>query len=300
VNIWTIHVLVYLVSVLIGTTALGANLALYAVDRKTFHKYSLLVLAAMETALVSVFLLIFFAVTRQTSPVLFGAVRLLMLCGLSALLFLVPVFFFFVLGIPLNRWRFGFAAAAAAFLGAGVFLLLRSAASPLDSPAAAALDIISFAAPNAMSVACAITTFARISAVRDVFLKSTFLLINIVLLLYVPVAALEKFLLKTSFAFAIHVAIFTLLFIVPTLMRSRSIRMFDEDKRSDQFASRYRMTTREKEVALLLKEGLSSGEIAARLFISYKTVETHIYSIYRKAGIRNRVQLLNRIASPAI
>lgn len=51
----------------------------------------------------------------------------------------------------------------------------------------------------------------------------------------------------------------------------------------------------EKELQILhhLVGGLSNKEIANRLDISDGTVKTHIYNIFRKIGVRNRVQAVN-------
>jgi DNA-binding NarL/FixJ family response regulator len=38
-------------------------------------------------------------------------------------------------------------------------------------------------------------------------------------------------------------------------------------------------------------QGMSNKEIAADLFLSPKTVEHHLSSVYRKRGLRSRVQL---------
>ena len=38
-------------------------------------------------------------------------------------------------------------------------------------------------------------------------------------------------------------------------------------------------------------QGLSNREIAAALFLSPKTVEHHLSTVYRKKGLRSRVQL---------
>jgi DNA-binding NarL/FixJ family response regulator len=50
------------------------------------------------------------------------------------------------------------------------------------------------------------------------------------------------------------------------------------------------LTRREREVLRLLVEGLRSEEIAGRLFISRKTVGTHIEHILRKLGVRSQAQ----------
>jgi DNA-binding NarL/FixJ family response regulator len=53
-----------------------------------------------------------------------------------------------------------------------------------------------------------------------------------------------------------------------------------------------RLTPRESEVLVLLKEGLSVGQVARRLYMSESTVKTHIAKIYDKLGATNRAQAL--------
>jgi DNA-binding CsgD family transcriptional regulator len=48
------------------------------------------------------------------------------------------------------------------------------------------------------------------------------------------------------------------------------------------------LTAREVEVLGLLTQGLSTTEIARRLFISPKTVRNHLEHVYLKAGVSNR------------
>jgi DNA-binding NarL/FixJ family response regulator len=54
------------------------------------------------------------------------------------------------------------------------------------------------------------------------------------------------------------------------------------------------LTKREREVLSLLAEGMQSGEIAFRLFISPKTVATHIQRILTKLGVHSRAEAVAR------
>ncbi|MFD2684341.1 AAA family ATPase [Streptomyces phyllanthi] len=51
------------------------------------------------------------------------------------------------------------------------------------------------------------------------------------------------------------------------------------------------LTTREREIAELVAEGLSNQAIAAKLYISHRTVETHLSAIYRKTSVSSRSAL---------
>ena len=48
---------------------------------------------------------------------------------------------------------------------------------------------------------------------------------------------------------------------------------------------------READVARLIAEGLSNKQIAARLFISRRTVDSHVRSILNKLGFNSRAQV---------
>lgn len=51
-------------------------------------------------------------------------------------------------------------------------------------------------------------------------------------------------------------------------------------------------TVREREIAELVGQGMTNQQIAARLRLSVKTVETHLGKIFRKAGVTNRSGLV--------
>ncbi len=56
------------------------------------------------------------------------------------------------------------------------------------------------------------------------------------------------------------------------------------------------LTPAERDVVRLVCDGLANKDIAARLFISPRTVQTHLTHIYTKLGISSRVQLVQEAA----
>jgi DNA-binding CsgD family transcriptional regulator len=57
-----------------------------------------------------------------------------------------------------------------------------------------------------------------------------------------------------------------------------------------------RLSSREREVAALVADGLTNGDIGDRLAVSKKTVEKHLASIFDKLGLRSRAQLAALLA----
>lgn len=56
-----------------------------------------------------------------------------------------------------------------------------------------------------------------------------------------------------------------------------------------------RLTLREKEILILLKQGKSTQEIAEKLFLSYLTIQTHRRNLLTKFQVKNVVELINVI-----
>lgn len=57
------------------------------------------------------------------------------------------------------------------------------------------------------------------------------------------------------------------------------------------------LTPREHEILMLISRGLTMRQMASRLGISPRTVETHMAKLYRKLDVRTRVQAVSRAVS---
>jgi DNA-binding NarL/FixJ family response regulator len=57
------------------------------------------------------------------------------------------------------------------------------------------------------------------------------------------------------------------------------------------------LTPQELRVALAVAEGASNKEVATALFLSPRTVESHLANVFRKAGMRSRSQLARALVA---
>jgi DNA-binding NarL/FixJ family response regulator len=76
--------------------------------------------------------------------------------------------------------------------------------------------------------------------------------------------------------------------LIAQLVRSGRLAVEDEDGSVEP------LTPRERDVHRLLADGLGDRDIAVALTISRRTVETHVSSILRKFGVRNRAEAARR------
>jgi DNA-binding NarL/FixJ family response regulator len=92
---------------------------------------------------------------------------------------------------------------------------------------------------------------------------------------------------------------------------TRALELFDElgaplwaEKASGELAripgrarASSELTETERRIAELVAEGFSNKEIAARLFVTVRTVEANLTKVYGKLGIRSRTELASRLRS---
>ncbi|WP_116450343.1 ATP-binding protein [Blastococcus litoris] len=92
----------------------------------------------------------------------------------------------------------------------------------------------------------------------------------------------------------------------PALAEARRLGMPGPQRRSAELLDRAGraaraadpLTVREREIAGLVSAGLTNRQIAERLFLSARTVETHVRNILTKLGLANRTQIATRTVAP--
>lgn len=91
-----------------------------------------------------------------------------------------------------------------------------------------------------------------------------------------------------------------------TLYGSFAKKLADEDypwgvsrDRLDAFMDSFdeaALSRREREIVQLAADGQTTPEIARRLFLSKRTIETHLAHAYMKLGVHSRLELVRRAA----
>jgi DNA-binding CsgD family transcriptional regulator len=69
-----------------------------------------------------------------------------------------------------------------------------------------------------------------------------------------------------------------------------------DEELDPRLVAKYGISGREQEIIRHLRLGRSNEEIAGKLFISSRTVKGHLYRIFQKTNVKNRVQLANLFA----
>ena len=82
-----------------------------------------------------------------------------------------------------------------------------------------------------------------------------------------------------------------------TLLHNESSEIFNisNQKQFEDNCAKFKLTSREKEIAKLIAKGQVYKEIANTLNISDRTVATHIQNMFGKVNANNKVELMNRL-----
>jgi ATP/maltotriose-dependent transcriptional regulator MalT len=77
----------------------------------------------------------------------------------------------------------------------------------------------------------------------------------------------------------------------------RELRASGESSRRRDLAPRDQLTAQELQIAQLAAQGLSNRDIGQRLYLSHRTIGTHLYRIFPKLGITSRGELRSALST---
>jgi len=123
------------------------------------------------------------------------------------------------------------------------------------------------------------------------FGTASFITSSLVLPHFVPYAAL---IMVFSF-FAVNLP--PLIYLIKSLKKYpvESHQTTSQTSDLEDFFVVHNISNREQEIIQLILEGMSNADIEKKLYISPHTVKNHIYNIYQKLGVKNRVQISNLV-----
>lgn len=87
---------------------------------------------------------------------------------------------------------------------------------------------------------------------------------------------------------------------LPVMMLNSDATNGGDDSQAHANGRKDKLTRRERDILLLLKDGLPNKVIASKLSLSEVTVKSHLCSIFRKLGVSNRVQAIRSYASESL
>ncbi len=79
------------------------------------------------------------------------------------------------------------------------------------------------------------------------------------------------------------------------VIAAKVLDYFHQSQQKNSIFFESNLTDREKEILHLLIKGLSYKQIAAGIFISVETLNSHIKNIYRKLNVHSRSELASRL-----
>ncbi len=95
------------------------------------------------------------------------------------------------------------------------------------------------------------------------------------------------------------------IFLMDMLKDHIAFRLYQERRRASsgkmtvaQAAAKFELTKREETILGLLMKGMDNAAVCETLVISVNTLKKHVLNIYRKLGIRNRIQMYKMIRDP--
>ena len=158
---------------------------------------------------------------------------------------------------------------------------------PAISRTAFVLNLCGLWIPTAFSLLISIIFFKRIDT--GVFRKEKWIILILALLNLVLSFIVDSvpFIFIISISLLVFHVFYHFYFSSPISKTEKTLK--------EDFIKNFSITKREQEIIVELLNGKSNKELAEALFVSEKTIETHLANIYRKVGVKNRLELFSRL-----
>lgn len=149
------------------------------------------------------------------------------------------------------------------------------------------LNLLGIWLPATFSVVTGLLFFKRINT--GIFRKEKWLIIVISIINLVLSFILNSipFVFIISISILIYHIFYRFYFSSPIAKTEKNLSL--------DFIKDFSITRREQEIILALLDGKSNKELAEMFFVTQKTIEAHLANIYRKVGVKNRLELFARL-----
>ncbi len=233
--------------------------------------------------------------------VFYNLFRILYVIGYSLLIYYLPATINYLLNRPWKRNRlFWIILASFSYFCAGIVLMLNGISPLWNLP----LGLFFFTA----LVFVLLDGLRSLPLVRDnrgrqtvtLLYAGTFIFLPLLLVVRIIGSNFYTDMEKHTLYFPVQT--FYFLWLAVVLIKFMIFRILASDviplplsERPLSFFEEKGITSRERDIILCLEKGLTYKEIGQELFISSHTVSNHVASIYKKIGVRSRVEMLNAL-----
>ncbi len=293
--------LFYLISLSTGILSVGISTGIYLHYRKKPILYYILFLVSLILIIISLSITRYLALLRMLYFTrLFSPVETLGFLGLIMVMIILPRFLHSLIARPYSKLK-SLLFPGLAFIQA--IIIFFSRLYELEERL-----IIYFSIPFVfVFLYCLVFIGMSIGKIGNRILKNGIIVFFILSLLYFPLNILEMIrerytFLNISYRFELftlplYFFALNLFSIIFALLFFNQPAFIEKGRVTDYFQRSYGISIRESEIIENIVSGMKNEDIADKLYISTKTVNNHIYNIFQKTGVKNRVQLVNLITT---
>jgi len=297
---YTSHIifLLYILALCSGAVAITVSLLFFLQYHKKVIKYYSLLLMVVTLILGAKMVGVYSTVCALThNPTLLLIADLLQRSGYALALFIGPFFAHTLIGIPYTRQK---------KMVFGSLLVIFVIATTLEL---ASMASMSHFIKNYVSLTILFGAFLYLIILGALHLNklgskmlNLSLKITLVATIMIFPFALMQYILQKPYIPGFMEIPLSFLFIniasiVFAFTNFNQPAYYENNTISTFFKDKFQITEREQQIIAHVLQGSSNNEISIQLFISPRTVESHLYRIFQKMAISNRMQLVNLILS---